>query len=169
MVMAEDLESRFRKTLADSDLQAAVYAGTGLLMQKRRAVVSPDVLPDYQELRDHARALKEHALANLDHYLEQFEGNVRAHGGKVVWCRDGDDVASFLVDLAREKNNNGVNLGLYGRRGGARRQERYLAEKIIAFKVRDLGFFIAGPDGYGNLAGFNYAQFRRYLALEKYR
>jgi len=102
--MAEDLESRFRKTLADSDLQAAVYAGTGLLMQKRRAVVSPDVLPDYQELRDHARALKEHALANLDHYLEQFEGNVRAHGGKVVWCRDGDDVASFLVDLAREKN-----------------------------------------------------------------
>ena len=104
MAMAEDLESRFRKTLADSGLQAAVYAGTGLLMQKRQAVVNPDVLPDYEELRDHARAIKEHALANLDYYLEQFEENVRAHGGKVVWCRDGDDVALFFADLAREKN-----------------------------------------------------------------
>lgn len=101
--MTEELETRFRKTLADESLQAAVYGGTGLLMQKRRAVVGSDVLPEYQELRDRARALKEHALGNLDYYLEQFESNLKARGGKVVWCHDGDEAASFLVRLAREK------------------------------------------------------------------
>jgi L-lactate dehydrogenase complex protein LldF len=46
--------------------------------------VAPDVLPDYQELRSQANAVKRHALDNLDHYLETFERNVEAHGGKVV-------------------------------------------------------------------------------------
>jgi L-lactate dehydrogenase complex protein LldF len=102
--MMEDLESRFRKTLADVKLQAAVYSGTGLLMQKRQAVVNREVLPDYQELRDQARSLKEHALENLDYYLEQFESHVIARGGKVVWCRDGEEAAAFVVSLARERN-----------------------------------------------------------------
>ena len=102
--MVDDLESRFRKTLADVNLQAAVYSGTGRLMQKRQAVVDREVLPDYQELRDQARALKKHALENLDYYLEQFESQVVARGGKVVWCRDGNEAAAFLVRLAGEKN-----------------------------------------------------------------
>jgi L-lactate dehydrogenase complex protein LldF len=101
--MAEKLETGIRKTLADVKLQAAVTSGTGLLVQKRRAAVSPDVLPDYQELRNQARSLKEHALENLDYYLEQFESRVVARGGKVVWCRDGHEAAAFLVRLARER------------------------------------------------------------------
>jgi L-lactate dehydrogenase complex protein LldF len=101
--MKEDLESRIHRTLADTKLQAALYAGTGLLIEKRRAVVNCDVLPDYQELRDQARALKEHALAHLDHYLEQFESRLTARGGKVIWCRDGNEAAAFLVRLAQEK------------------------------------------------------------------
>ena len=35
-----------------------------------------------------ANALKKHTIDNLDHYLEQFERNVAAHGGKVVYCKD---------------------------------------------------------------------------------
>jgi len=102
--MAEDLDSRFRKTLADANLQAAVYSGTGLLMRKRQAVVGREALPDYQELRDQARAVKEYVLGNLDYYLEQFESRVVARGGKVVWCRDGTEAATFLARLAGEKH-----------------------------------------------------------------
>jgi L-lactate dehydrogenase complex protein LldF len=102
--MAKDIENSFRKTLTDANLQAAVYSGTGLFIEKRQAVVNRAVLPEYQELRGQARSLKEHALGNLDHYLEQFEKNVVARGGKVVWCRDGAEVNDFLVRLAREKN-----------------------------------------------------------------
>ena len=49
--------------------------------------MADDVLPDYQELRTQANALKKHTIENLDYYLEQFERNVEAHGGKVVYCR----------------------------------------------------------------------------------
>jgi L-lactate dehydrogenase complex protein LldF len=65
--------------------------------------VADDVLPDYQELRTQANALKKHTLDNLDFYLEQFEANVAAHGGTVVYCRDSGDVTDFVLKLARER------------------------------------------------------------------
>jgi L-lactate dehydrogenase complex protein LldF len=101
--MSEALERQFGATLADSHLQAAVYSSTARLMGKRKDAVAPDVLPDYQELRDQAQALKLHTLDHLDFYLEQFEANVVARGGKVVWCKDGGEVNAFLSNLAQEK------------------------------------------------------------------
>ncbi|MBI4875620.1 MAG: iron-sulfur cluster-binding protein [Acidobacteria bacterium] len=95
---------KIRTTLANADLQAAIYAATGRLMKKRAAVVGPEILPDYQELRTQAAAVKRHTLENLDHYLEQLEANVTRRGGKVVWCKDGAEVAGFLTRLAREKS-----------------------------------------------------------------
>ena len=96
-------EKTIRQTLDNAGLQAAIYSATGRLMDKRAHVVSPDVLPDYQELRDQAHALKKHTLDNLDYYLEQFEANVIARGGKVVWCKDGGEAGEFLARLAKEK------------------------------------------------------------------
>ena len=97
-------ESKFHETMADAGLQEAIYSSTARLIAKRKAVVSADVLPEYQELREQAHALKKHTLENLDYYLEQFEANVTADGGKVAYCRTGADVVDFLVELAREKN-----------------------------------------------------------------
>src|SRR5437763_11270881 len=96
-------KEKIHATLADSKLQLAVYAATGRLMDKRTEAVQADVLPDYQELRTQANALKKHTLDNLDFYLEQFEANVAAHGGKLIFCRDGNDVTEFVVNLARER------------------------------------------------------------------
>jgi L-lactate dehydrogenase complex protein LldF len=102
--MTEDLEKQFRETLADSNLQSAVYSATTRFIEHRKAEVNPEALPEFQELRDHAQTLKRHVLDNLDHYLEQFEKNVITHGGKVVWCDDASEAVSFLAQLAREKN-----------------------------------------------------------------
>lgn len=101
--MSDIPDKSIRETLANPGLQSAVYSATGRLMDKRKAAVSPDMLPDYQELRDQASALKKQTLDNLDYYLEQFETNVTAQGGKVVWCKDGGEAADFLVRLAKEK------------------------------------------------------------------
>ncbi len=97
-------EKQFQETLANAGLQSAVYSATGRLMDKRRATVCAEALPDYQELRQQANAIKKHTLENLDHYLEQFEAGVAARGGKVVWCKDGAEAAGFLTRLAREKD-----------------------------------------------------------------
>ena len=96
-------EEKIRQTLEDANLQLAIYAATGRLMSHRQAVVAPDVLPDYQELRTQANLVKQHTLENLDHYLEQFESHVVARGGKVIYARDGGEVVEFLLRSGPEE------------------------------------------------------------------
>ena len=101
--MSVEFDSKIHDTLADASLQLAIYTATGRLKDKRTETVAPEVLPDYQELRTQANALKKHTIENLDHYLEEFERNVEARGGKVIYCKDGTEVADFVLGLARER------------------------------------------------------------------
>jgi L-lactate dehydrogenase complex protein LldF len=48
-------------------------------------------VPDWEELRERASAIKEHALSHLDEYLVQFEANALANGMRVHWARDADE------------------------------------------------------------------------------
>jgi L-lactate dehydrogenase complex protein LldF len=45
-------------------------------------------IPEWEELRSLASAIKEHTLTRLDEYLEQFELNARSNGITVHWARD---------------------------------------------------------------------------------
>ena len=94
---------QFAPTLADSRLQLAIYSATQRLIDHRAGVVSAERLPDYQALRTRAHEIKKHTIEHLDYYLEQLEANVVAHGGKVVFCRTGDEVADFVLGLAKER------------------------------------------------------------------
>lgn len=96
-------ETAIRKTLANPRLQSAIYAATGRLIEKRKEVTTEAVLPDYQELRAQANAIKKHTVENLDYYLELFEKNVLRNGGRVVWCKDATEVADFILRLAKER------------------------------------------------------------------
>ncbi len=101
--MSADFERKIHTALADSRLQQAIYTSTGRLKDARLNVVSSEALPDYQELRSQANALKRHTIDHLDHYLEQFQRSVEAHGGNVVFCHDGVQVADFVLTLAKER------------------------------------------------------------------
>ena len=90
-----------QETLGNPSLQKAIYAATGRLMAHRAAAVEP--LPDYQELRTAAHELKRHTIDNLDYYLEQFETNVAAHGGRAIFCSNGIEAADFILDLAKKR------------------------------------------------------------------
>src|SRR6516162_3955276 len=45
-------------------------------------------IPEWEELRSLASAIKAHTLTNLDEYLDQFEANARSNGVVVHWARD---------------------------------------------------------------------------------
>jgi L-lactate dehydrogenase complex protein LldF len=45
-------------------------------------------IPEWQELRSLASSIKEHTLAHLDDYLEEFERNATANGIQVHWAAD---------------------------------------------------------------------------------
>src|ERR1700730_11135701 len=101
--MSAEFDRKIHITLEDANLQLAVYTATGRLKDKRIEAVGPELLPDYQELRTQANALKKHASDNLDHYLEEFERNVEARGGKVVYCKDATEVSDFVLSIAKER------------------------------------------------------------------
>ena len=101
--MSVEFDHKIHNTLSDSRLQLAIYTATGRLKDSRTNTVAPNVLPDYQDLRTQANAIKKHAIENLDHYLEQFERNVEARGGKVIWCKDATEVSDFVLRLAKER------------------------------------------------------------------
>ena len=95
-----------KRTLENQPLQLALYANTGRLIDKRRSAVDAHTSAEFEELRTHANAIKRHAIEHLDHYLEEFERNVEAHGGKVIWCEDGAAVADFVLKLAKERGES---------------------------------------------------------------
>jgi L-lactate dehydrogenase complex protein LldF len=101
--MPTEFDRKSHETLVDAKLQLAIYTATARLKEKRSEVVSSAALPDYQELRTQANAIKKHTIDNLDHYLEEFERNVAAHGGKVVYCKDGTEVSDFVLNLAKQR------------------------------------------------------------------
>jgi L-lactate dehydrogenase complex protein LldF len=101
--MSVEFDRKIHNTLADANLQLAIYAATGRLKEKRSETVTADALPEYEELRSQANAVKKHTIENLDYYLEEFERNVEARGGKVVYAKDGTEVADFVRALAKER------------------------------------------------------------------
>src|ERR1039457_3737401 len=103
--MSVEFDQKIHNTLANANLQLAIYTATALLKDKRIETVAPEALPDYQELRTQANAVKKHTIENLDYYLEEFERNVEAHGGKVVYAKDGTEVADFVLALAKDRGS----------------------------------------------------------------
>jgi L-lactate dehydrogenase complex protein LldF len=59
-------------------------------------------LPEWEELRRLASAIKEHTLSHLDHYLEQFEAAATANGVQVHWAKDAAEHNEIVLGLLRD-------------------------------------------------------------------
>ena len=56
-------------------------------------------LAESEELRSLASAIKEHTLANLAEYLEEFERNAIQNGAHVHWARDAAEHNQVVLDI----------------------------------------------------------------------
>jgi L-lactate dehydrogenase complex protein LldF len=101
--MPHTFDQKTHAALEDARLQLAIYTSTGRLKDARLNVVAADALPDYQELRSQANAVKQHAIDHLDYYLEQFQHSVEARGGRVAYAKDATEVADFVLALAKAR------------------------------------------------------------------
>src|SRR6516162_8603742 len=86
------------EALADQPLQAALVRLTSTLMAGNRRGMGN--LANSDQLRDHAKHIKEHTLAHLDRYLEQLEASVQRLGGQVHWAADAEAARRIMVDIA---------------------------------------------------------------------
>lgn len=95
-----------RAALADPPLQAALIRLTSTLMAGNRRAYA--ALADSDQLRDHAKQIKEHTLAHLDRYLEQLEASVQRTGGQVHWAEDAGAACQIVRDIARKTSSKRI-------------------------------------------------------------
>ncbi len=88
-----------RQALADPGLQKALARSGSSFVARRAAAVAN--LPEFEQLRDIARDIKNHTLAHLDFYLEEYEARVKAAGGKVHWCATAEEARAAVLDICR--------------------------------------------------------------------
>ncbi len=55
-----------------------------------------------------AKNIKWKTIEQLDRYLEQFEQNFCARGGKVIWAETAEDAQQAILQICREKNTKQV-------------------------------------------------------------
>src|SRR5262245_25273806 len=114
MAFAEHLTSpafkeNAKEALADPQLQSALNGIETGIVDRRRAVVAR--LPEFEALRDSARAIKNHTLAHLDLYLEQFEQRCSAAGGNVHYAVTAQEARALVLDICRKAGAKLVTKG----------------------------------------------------------
>ena len=98
-----------RAALGDKNLQTALdRMRSGFVARRADAVAR---LPEFQDLRDRARDIKSHTLANLDAYLERYEGEVKKSGGQVHWAKDGGELCRIVLDICQQAGAKTVTKG----------------------------------------------------------
>ena len=96
---SRQFEFRSSLGLANRDLQSALgNAKVGFIANRTAAV---EKLQDFEALCTASREIKEHTLAHLDYYLEQFEQRVVEAGGEVHWAASAEEACRIVVDLCR--------------------------------------------------------------------
>src|SRR5437667_6905452 len=99
---AETFDANARAALTDTQLRGALRKATSLFGERRREATRS--LPDWEELRSQARAIKDETLLHLDRYLERFESNAEKAGAQIHWARDAGEANTIVCRLARERN-----------------------------------------------------------------
>jgi L-lactate dehydrogenase complex protein LldF len=89
-----------RPLLHDIQLRKNLHHATNVIQMKRTRVVNE--LSDWEALRAAGQQIREHTMAYLDAYLEQFEENCRRAGGVVHWARDAAEARQIVVTLAQQ-------------------------------------------------------------------
>jgi len=71
-------------------------------LRKKRDRESEEI-PEWEELRSLASAIKEHTLTHLADYLEQFEENAIKNGARVHWARDAAEHNQIVFEILRSR------------------------------------------------------------------
>ncbi len=95
--------------LQDAALQKALLHVRGNFIGKRAKAVAR--LPEFEALRDSARDIKDHTLANLDLYLEAYEARVVEAGGRVHYAATAKDGADLVLEICRAHGAKAVTKG----------------------------------------------------------
>src|SRR5271157_179552 len=99
LATSRTFEANARAGLANENLQRALALMRTGFPQRRRLAV--ERLPEFEVLREIAKSIKDHTIQHLDFYLELYEANVAASGGKVHWARTPQEACAAVLLICR--------------------------------------------------------------------
>ena len=106
---AHNFKANAKVALADAQLQSALGKLKGGLVANRAK--ARDALPEFEALRDVAKDIKNHTIANLDLYLEIYEKNACAAGANVHFAETAADAREIILQICRAANAKIVTKG----------------------------------------------------------
>ena len=98
---SETFRENARAALADTQLRGALKNATSLFGERRKSAAAS--LPNWEDLRSQARAIKDDVLSHLDRYLEKFVSEAEARGAKIHWARDAAEANAIICKLTAER------------------------------------------------------------------
>jgi len=96
------------EALQDERLQRALRHSDNFVSGRAAAAAR---LPEFEALRDSARAIKDHTLAHLDLYLQAYERKVAESGGHVHYARNAVEANAIVLDLCTRRGARAVTKG----------------------------------------------------------
>jgi L-lactate dehydrogenase complex protein LldF len=94
---SETFDANAKAALNDVQLRGALRNATSLFGERRREAAAS--LSNWEDLRTHARAIKDETLSHLDEYLEQFVSNAEARGVQFHWAPTAADANQIICEL----------------------------------------------------------------------
>lgn len=101
-IKSQQFKKQASKALNNENLQVALgRAKSGFIDKRRKAL---DALPEFEQLRETAKGIKQHSLSYLDYYLSQFESQVEKQNGRVHWASDSKTACEQIVGICQRAN-----------------------------------------------------------------
>ena len=133
-------KDRAGAALANPSLKAAIERTAGTAEKNRTAAIGR--FAEFAAAKERGRRIKDHVIANLDRYLQEFEKNAIASGAKVHWARTAEEASGIVIQICkaagvkrvtRSKSMLGEEIGLPDAldSAGFERVETDLAEHIV--------------------------------------
>ncbi len=100
--MVQKFLERIEISLQDENLQSALDANAAKRIKVRTEAFAR--IPDHQQRRQRAHAVRADVVAHLDQYLEQFIQKVQANGIVVHRAADAREAVKIILELARQRD-----------------------------------------------------------------
>ncbi|MEE2689212.1 MAG: LutB/LldF family L-lactate oxidation iron-sulfur protein [Pseudomonadota bacterium] len=98
-----------KQALNDENLQVALTKMKSGFVDRRSEARAR--LPEFDNIRERAREIKNHTLEHLDYYLERFERKVIEQGGNVHWCATPEHARQTVLDICQRLDAKIVTKG----------------------------------------------------------
>ena len=130
--------------LKNEKLQKALGQAKGKFVDARAKAVED--LNNLEEIRQAAADVRNHCLANLDVYLEEWERRAKAAGTIVHWAESAEELNSIVVKIAQQNEVKKIikSKSMIGEETGL---NQYLEGHGIEVKETDLGEYIIQQAG----------------------